>query len=407
VQLLPSRETVDLNELSNQFSRLEINRQELRPFHSSVLDFCETFARALREHNEIRSNPALAALAWWLRPGSIAHLKNHWNGLSVSNSTVRVPRGIVFHIPPTNVDTIMVYSWICSALAGNANVIRISSSSDENRVLMEVLFESLARFPKVADTTLFLKYGHDAEVTKILSQADVRVIWGGDHTVQTIRHIEAAPRTIDIPFSNRFSFSLISVDAVARASGSAITQLARDFVNDSYWFDQAACSSPRLIFWLVGSVNADPVIERFESCVIDELERKNIEVAPSTSMSKLVNAFVMAVDGRADKIKRPNHRITIGELSNFETLPRDMPGGGLFYSAKIDNLDQLVPLINRVDQTITYYGIAELQLRAFIDELNGRGIDRLVPIGQALNFDSIWDGFDLLNSCSKLVHLKF
>ena len=39
------------------------------------------------------------------------------------------PRGLVFHVPPANVDTIFVYSWALSALAGNPNVVRISSRS--------------------------------------------------------------------------------------------------------------------------------------------------------------------------------------------------------------------------------------------------------------------------------------
>src|SRR5229473_1854189 len=38
----------------------------------------------------------------------------------------RFPRGLVFHVPPANVDTIFVYSWALSALAGNRNVVRIS-----------------------------------------------------------------------------------------------------------------------------------------------------------------------------------------------------------------------------------------------------------------------------------------
>ncbi|MFC6804089.1 acyl-CoA reductase [Deinococcus caeni] len=38
-----------------------------------------------------------------------------------------MPRGLVFHVPPANVDTIFIYSWLMSVLAGNRNVIRLSS----------------------------------------------------------------------------------------------------------------------------------------------------------------------------------------------------------------------------------------------------------------------------------------
>jgi len=37
---------------------------------------------------------------------------------------------------------------------------------------------------------------------------------------------------------------------------------------------------------------------------------------------------------------------------------------------------------------------------------NGRGVDRMVPIGDALAFDDVWDGFDLLGEFSRLVALR-
>jgi hypothetical protein len=65
-----------------------------------------------------------------------------------------------------------------------------------------------------------------------------------------------------------------------------------------------------------------------------------------------------------------------------------------------------LPFIKRSDQTVGHFGLKEDQLREFVTSLNGRGVDRIVPIGEALNFDVIWDGFDLFESFSKLVHIK-
>lgn len=407
VHLLPNIDELSLIELHQRVIDLEEKRQTLRPFHPELLEFCETFARAIRENQETRSNPALVALAWWLRRSSLKRIHDHWID-SLSPSTIRVPRGIVFHVPPTNVETIIIYSWICSALAGNANIIRVSSSSSsENTPLFEVLFETLEKYPTVSKTTLFIKYGHSDDVTEILSQTDTRVIWGGDSTVEQIRNVRSSPRSIDIPFSNRFSFCLIEASSIKRASDTELKTLAQNFVNDAYWFDQLACSSPKLIFLLdTKNEQDDSILPRLIHYLSEELIRKNVEISPSTSMAKMVNSFALAADGVVSKIIRPNHQITLGEVAEINEFPRDLRGGGLFCTARITKLEQLLPFINRTDQTVTYYGVSKEDLYSFAVLLNGRGIDRIVPVGEALNFDFIWDGYDLLTTLSKLVHLK-
>lgn len=409
VQTFPSKDFLDLPSLKKVMEELEAQRLELKPFHPIVLEFCEALARSLRKNKTVKSLPALAALAWWLRPASIGRLQDQWNLISASPNIVRVPRGIVFHVPPTNVETILVYSWICSALAGNANVIRLSSSSNsEEQILFEILFQTLKDFPLLQKTTQFVKYAHETEVTEILSQSDVRAIWGGDNTVRAIRQVSSSPRSIDIPFANRYSFSVLSSSAIDTASDREMIQLAHDFVNDAYWFDQMACSSPKMIFMVNTKDNHNQTtLGKFIDFLVAELEQKNPDVAASVSMTKLVNSFSLAADGLVTNIHRPSHRITVGEFSELMSFPRDTPGGGLFYTMNIEHLDQLLPFIKRTDQTITHFGFDEQQLRDFVYSLNGRGIDRIVPIGEALNFDVIWDGFNLFESFSKLVHLKY
>jgi len=38
--------------------------------------------------------------------------------------------------------------------------------------------------------------------------------------------------------------------------------------------------------------------------------------------------------------------------------------------------------------------------------VGGRGIDRVVPFGQALSFASVWDGYDLLTEFTRLTTLR-
>ena len=39
-------------------------------------------------------------------------------------------------------------------------------------------------------------------------------------------------------------------------------------------------------------------------------------------------------------------------------------------------------------------------------EAGARGLDRVVPIGEALAFDTVWDGFDLVDDMLRRVRVR-
>ena len=95
-----------------------------------------------------------------------------------------------------------------------------------------------------------IRYTDNEELTKKLSLiCDARLIWGGDKTISNIKKYETGPRNIDIPFSDRFSISLINTEKYLKLSNYSSTILAKNFYNDTYIVDQNACSSPHLILW--------------------------------------------------------------------------------------------------------------------------------------------------------------
>jgi hypothetical protein len=65
----------------------------------------------------------------------------------------------------------------------------------------------------------------------------------------------------------------------------------------------------------------------------------------------------------------------------------------------------LLAFLTAEDQTASYYGIEIAEIHALARRLNGRGIDRFVPLGHALDFDRIWDGLDLLQEFSRRVKI--
>jgi hypothetical protein len=57
-------------------------------------------------------------------------------------------------------------------------------------------------------------------------------------------------------------------------------------------------------------------------------------------------------------------------------------------------------------RTLTYYGFVNTAVEDFAIAAMLVGISRIVPIGQALNFDAIWDGYDLLRELTRTVRLS-
>jgi len=402
-QLLPERAPVDADALVRQLRQAQ---RELRPFHPEVVAFAGELARRLRRLPTVRDHPALGALAFWIRPTSVERLRAEWDA-GARPGRARVPRGVAFHIPPTNVDTLFVYSWLLSALVGNANVVRLSrAAADAGGPLLEVLADVVAAHPLVARTTAVVTYGHEEPVTAALSRADVRVIWGGDDTVAAVRAVPLAPHATELAFPDRFSLVLLDAPAVAALDDGALGELAGRFYNDAYWFDQMGCASPRAVVWRGGERDATAAQQRWFDALAAVVEAKGYDVATGAVLAKLTHASDVASHGALAGLDWRRNPVTVGTVRRLGELPRDSPGGGLFYTARVERLEELAEVVQRRDQTLTTYGFDEAELTALAVALNGRGIDRIVPVGEALSFDHLWDGVDLLAAFSRLVVVK-
>ena len=397
----PDATVVDAAELVAKVRQAQLS---LAPFDERILDFTNDLSRQLRHAALAADEPAVAALAYWIRPSNTKRLKVEWELLCADERFVRLPRGVVFHLPPTNVDTLFVYSWLLSALVGNANIVRLSPSAvDSGSLLLDVVARVLPAHPAVAATTTLLSYGHEERITAALSTADVRVIWGGDDTVQAIRRVPLAPHATELAFADRFSMCALDAASVASANDEEMRALAAGFFNDAYWFDQLGCASPRAVVWVGEPDVCNSASRRFSAAVHDELDRRRTEVATSAAVAKLVHVADAAAAGGVERADWADNRMTVARMSAGSSILRDGPGGGLFYEVVVSNLNALVADIERRDQTLTYFGFDQSTIRTLARSLSSRGIDRIVPIGQALSFDRFWDGVDLLQSFTRLV----
>lgn len=367
-----------------------------------VVDFLMAFAKKLLAPAVARRFAELASLGFFLRRNAI---RKALDSLPVRDDELRFPRGLVFHVPPANVDTIFVYSWALSALAGNPNVVRISPrSAGAAEVIIEALNEVLAdAHPVIRQTQRMITYGREDAVTGALSAAcELRVIWGGDASVTEIRRHQLAPGARDLTFPDRASFAVLSVNAWAAADDAVRRAAVEGFYNDSYWFDQAACSSPRAVYWVGEAAAATTARAEFGRLLAEVVAAKHFVVEPAMAVQKRVSTYGVAASGQATSITFDGNAVATIELAQAGAVPREWLGVGTFPQATIASLDELVPIVQRRDQTLSTFGFDRTELIDLATALAGRGIDRIVPFGSALSFAPVWDGYHLLSEFTRL-----
>ena len=115
------------------------SKKVLNPFDDSVLELLDSISKKIFRSKQSKNFPASTALAFWLRKSSIQELNKSFKQRQQAN-TLLAARGMCLHLPPSNVDTIFVYSWAVSILCGNATVCRIpDNQSEEINFLLEII----------------------------------------------------------------------------------------------------------------------------------------------------------------------------------------------------------------------------------------------------------------------------
>lgn len=354
---------------------LENKRTPLYPFDRLLIQFCEQLSQVLLTEADTQHHPELIALAFWLRKGHLADLQENFQQLSRRNELI-VPRGLAFHIAPANVETLFVYSWIVSLLVGNANVVRLPSrQSEATECLFSSLQQLLGEFPAVSETTQLLRYGHEQEITETISkQADVRLIWGGDETIETIRKIPLKVTAKELVFADRYAMAAFRT-----------TPAPELFFRDLFWYDQKTCASPRALFWLYP-----------EGDFYERLVSRSYSLPLSGRLNKITQLYNVVLDMPIIAVKEYGP-LTVVTLDQFYPACRHYGGDGLLFHIPISSVDQ-IPLDPK-DQTLVHSGLTEQELIS----LAQRGLDRIVPVGAALEFGAVWDGYDLLAELTRRV----
>ena len=371
----------------------------MRVFDESVVGFLGELSAELLKSPIVRWHPDLSAFAFYVRKANLAKLQGAMN-----LGGGRLGRGLCFHIAPANIPVNFAFSWVFSLLAGNANIVRLPSKDfPQVDALLEVVDGALGRHPALRERNAFVKYPRtDVETTAMYSaMADCRTIWGGDRTIASIRAMPTMPRCIDICFADRYSVALIDGAAVLAADDARIARLAEEFYNDTYLMDQNACSSPQVILW---ENDSSPARERFWTAVEAAARRKYV-LQDAVAVDKYTLLCEEAAGSLAiGRVTRSGNLLYRVEL---DTLPKDVfvhrGKGGFFFEHSLKSREELFEIVTEKFQTVTQFGTDALALRDEIVSRGLRGIDRIVPIGQAMDIGVVWDGYNLVETLSRTV----
>ncbi|MBQ8172199.1 MAG: long-chain-fatty-acyl-CoA reductase [Oscillospiraceae bacterium] len=373
----------------------------LPPFSKVVCEFFSALSAEIMKHPEAKQYPDVVTFGFFCRRGNIQRLKDEYSD-KISN---RLGRGVSFHIAPSNVPINFAYSLAAALLAGNSCIVRASSKGFRQIGLVCECIQntiSLVEFREIASRISVICYERSREINDRLSAlADVRIIWGGDATVTELRSSPLSPRAVDIAFADRYSLAVM--DARAVIDTADLKRLAQDFYNDTYLYDQNACSSPRLVYWLGDNEDTASAAELFWEAVHKEAAAR-YHIEPVVAVDKYTEACRMAIEHNADIRSGKDNlisRIVVDSLS--ADLPDHRCAGGSFIEYHSSSLDALKTIVTKKYQTLSYFGVDRQTLMQFVVGNGLSGIDRIVPIGKTADFSLVWDGYDLIMQMSRVI----
>ncbi|CAG9295149.1 acyl-CoA reductase [Celerinatantimonas diazotrophica] len=308
---------------------------------------------------------------------------------------LRAPRGLSFHLVPANVPMVAFHSAFASLLQGNPTIVRLSSRQlPEQQQVLETLNRLLsqARWHCIAQRIRFVRYPHSDALTAALSrQCRSRVIWGGDATIQQVRNYPISAGALEVTFADRQSLAVFDEQSLRQMPGHSVQLQLQQLAQDISQFAQQSCSSPGALVW----IGTDSILRQKTFAQLSGYIESSI-CRGSTQLALLQKACLER------RIKDYDYfgNLGWGQLNSLEQLPPRQ--GGTVYWQQFESMDAFFKQsINY--QTCVIVGGSRESMKEQLVNAPQVMIDRIVAPGQALAFDWLWDGVDLLSVLSRMI----
>lgn len=360
------------------------------PFDDSIVEFLNEVSRVLMSNRASKAYSDVVTFAFWIRKSSVTRLKERFEK---KDNSLHLGKGVAFHIAPSNVPVNFAYSLVAGLLNGNANVVRVPSKDfPQVAIIADAFNAALDKYEAMRPYIQLVRYGRDKDINDLFSLiADVRVVWGGNQTIEELRKSPLPPRSGEITFADRYSLAVIDSDSYLKIDDK--DRVADDFYNDTFFSDQNACTSPRVIIWTGNRIEE---AKRFFWEAEHKLAEKKYTFQSIQGVNKLTSSYLIAVAEPGVKVEDHEDnlivRVKVPEIKGNLMDYRD--NSGYFYEYDCKDILEIKDLCNdKRCQTIAYIGDSKVVLPLI--ETGVKGIDRVVPMGKTMDFDLIWDGYNL------------
>lgn len=377
-----------------------VYKQAFKPFNKISLNFIEDLRTELKKNKKIYEYPELAYFIFWLRKSKIKKILEDFK-----DKNLRHGRGLVFHVSSSNLPTNFIYSFIFGLLSGNSNIVKIPSISfPEKEILISAIDTILKKkkYDLIKKTNLFINLERNSEnFFKISKHCDARVIWGGDNSVKSIRNIPIKPRSIELVFPDRYSFCIIKSSFFYNQHKKKLELAAEKLFRDTYNLSQLACNSPHFIF-IAGKIKQKNLSLFWQYFL--KIIKKKVKFENFNSFEKFneLTSNIIKINS-ISSIDRFENYLYLVNLDSIDEIEQIRGKNGTFYVKKIKKINELKKYITEKCQTITYLGFSKNEMLEFVKKNNLNGVDRIVPIGQAMDIDVIWDGYETLKHLSRVI----
>ena len=390
----------DITFLTGSSSILDskFNIKVLPTFSQLSISFLELLSKEILKDKRAKNFSDVTSYAFWIRKASIMKNKQL---LKIDEN--RIGRGIAFHIAPSNVPVNFAVSFTSSLLAGNLNIVRVSNKDFEQvNIICEAINRTHEQMPEMKNYLNVIRYSHSEDITSLISaKSDIRVVWGGNNTIEAIRRAPLPPRAIEMTFADRHSFLIINSDKYLEAN---YKEIAEKFYIDTYYTDQNACSSPRLVIWVGNNIGTAQALfwDNLEKLVKEKYNLTDIQ-----AVDKLDKFCQYAISHKnIRRIQKSNYvvRVIIDKIR--EDLIDCKGNSGFFYEYCTNNIEDIIPILTKPCQTISYFGIDKNYLKSFIFNQGSVGVDRIVEIGKTMEESFIWDGYNMIEAMSRIIYVR-
>lgn len=367
-------------------------------FDNRIMEMLADWSEVLLKHPSIRINQDVAAFAFWIRKKSLIGYKEDY-----IQELNRLGRGLAFQIAPSNIPVQFAVTMVYALLSGNATVIRVSGKQFQQvdilcTTLNQLLIENYNDLRKYI---VVIRYDHTHVMNQWLSEiCDIRIIWGGNTTIQAIRRYNISPRTIELAFADRYSIAVVNADKYLQCNADSVANM---FYMDTYYVDQNACSSPRMVIWYGKQVaEAQNLFWEKLQCVVDE----KYTFQPISATDKLLQFCLLAAETKGVYSSFRNNKIIRVKVNSLDPeIMRYKGNSGYFYEYIADDLDDVINMLSKECQTVDCLGVDKEQLRKYIQQKGVKGGDRIVDLGHTLDLSLVWDGYDMIRELSRIVQI--